>query len=340
MRRCPAGCDARETHPNLCRAERLQRNGTGINYNMRAASWIDADHAGTFLGQHAILVLGLVLASMFGAAIGLWRLLDQQESRLWNFGNAAWKLFQNLPMVSHFRDRFPRAWTMVTHRLSPEGYLGLHFTISLCVLSVTAASFFALADEVGEQDWLVHFDRSLSASLHEHSTLHAVKIFRFVTDLGNVSTLALIGLLVTIALVAIRRWQLLFVWAIALLGTGFINEFLKNTFQRVRPQLLNPWITEPGWSFPSGHAMGSLVVYGMLAYSIDLMVTSRALRVCLIFVTISLVIAIGFSRIYLGVHYFSDVIAGYLAASFWLALCISGNEVARRHRKLSDLQGR
>jgi len=107
---------------------------------------------------------------------------------------------------------------MVTHRLSPEGYLGLHFTISLCALSVTAASFFALADEVGEQDWLVHFDRSLSASLHEHSTLHAVRIFRFVTDLGNVSTLASIGLLVAIALVVSWRWQLLCVWAIALLG--------------------------------------------------------------------------------------------------------------------------
>lgn len=284
------------------------------------------------------MVLGLVLASMFGAAIGLWHLLDQQESRLWNIADAACKRFQKLPVVSHFRDRFPRAWTMVTHRLSPEGYLRLHFTISLCALSVTAASFFALADEVGEQDWLVHFDRSLSASLHEHSTLHTVRIFRFVTDLGNVSTLASIGLLIAIALVVSWRWQLLCVWAIALLGAGFINEFLKNTFQRVRPQLLNPWITESGWSFPSGHAMGSLVVYGMLAYSIGLMVSSRALRVCIVFVSISLVIAIGFSRIYLGVHYFSDVIAGYLAASFWLALCISGNDVARRHRKLRSVE--
>jgi membrane-associated phospholipid phosphatase len=69
------------------------------------------------------------------------------------------------------------------------------------------------------------------------------------------------------------------------------------------------------------------------------MVTSRALRVCIVFVTISLVIAIGFSRIYLGVHYFSDVFAGYLAASFWLALCISGNDVDRRHRKLRSVEG-
>src|ERR1700732_1479403 len=300
---------------------------------MKTASWLDADHEGAFFGQHAILVLGLVLASVFGAAIGLWHLLDQQETRLWNFADAAWKRLLNSAVLSKLRDRFPRAWTMVTHRLSPEGYLGLHFTISLCVLSITAASFFALADEVGEQDWLVHFDRALSASLHEHSTLRTVGVFRLVTNLGNALTLAAVGMFVVIALVVSRHWQLLCVWAIALGGVGLINEFLKNTFQRVRPQLPNPWITESGWSFPSGHAMGSLVVYGMLAYSIGSLVTSRALRVCLVFVTICLVIAIGFSRIYLGVHYFSDVIAGYLAATFWSALCISGNEVARRHRK-------
>jgi membrane-associated phospholipid phosphatase len=304
---------------------------------MKTASWLGADHAGSFFGQHAILVLGLVLASVFGAAIGLWHLLDQQETRLWNFADAAWKRLQNSAVLSYFRDRFPRAWTMVTHRLSPEGYLGLHFTISLCVLSITAASFFALADEVGEQDWLVHFDRALSVSLHEHSTLRTVGVFRLVTNLGNASTLAAIGMLVVIALVVSRHWQLLCVWAIALGGVGLINEFLKNTFQRVRPQLPNPWITESGWSFPSGHAMGSLVIYGMLAYSLGLMTTSRALRLCIVFVAISLVIAIGFSRIYLGVHYFSDVVAGYCAATFWLVLCITGNEVARRHRKLRSL---
>jgi membrane-associated phospholipid phosphatase len=301
---------------------------------MKMASWIDADHAGAFLGQHAILVLGLVLAILFGVAIGLWHLLDQQQNRLWNLADATWKRLQNLALVSDFRNRFPQAWNLLIHRLSPAGFLGLHFTISIGILLITAVGFFALADEVGEQDWLFHFDHSLTTSLHEHSTLRAVSIFQVVTDLGNASTLAWIGLLVLLALVASRRWQLLSVWVIALAGVGLINEFLKDTFQRVRPQLPNPWITETGWSFPSGHAMGSLVVYGMLAYSIGLVVTSRALRVCLFFVTISLVIAIGFSRIYLGVHYFSDVIAGYLAAAFWLALCISGNEVARRHRKL------
>jgi membrane-associated phospholipid phosphatase len=116
---------------------------------------------------------------------------------------------------------------------------------------------------------------------------------------------------------------------ITLPGAGILNQFLKNTLQRQRPQLPNPWIAESGWSFPSGHAMCSLVIYGLLAYSICFLPTSRTFRLTFGLFTILLVIAIGFSRLYLGAHYFSDVMAGYLAAVFWLVLCITGNQAAR-----------
>jgi membrane-associated phospholipid phosphatase len=294
---------------------------------------MDGYQAGTFLGKHAFLALGLVLFSLFAAAVGLWHLLGRQQVKLWNFAEATWQRLQQSAVLSSFRHRLPWGWNVVIHRLSPGGYLGLHFTVSICVLFIVAASFFALADEVGEQDWLVQFDRALSTSLHEHSTLPAVGIFRFISNLGDASTLTSIGLLVIVGLVVTRHWQLLCVWVIALLGVGFLNGSLKNTFQRVRPQLLDPWVVEPGWSFPSGHAMGSLVVYGMLAYFLSLMVTNRTLRYCIVVLTTTLVVTIGFSRIYLGVHYFSDVVAGYFAATFWLVLATTGNEVARRHRQ-------
>jgi membrane-associated phospholipid phosphatase len=294
---------------------------------------MDGYQAGTFLGQHAILAFGLVLFTLYAAAIGLWHLLDRQQGKLWNFGEATWKRLQRSAILSAFQHRFPRGWVMVTHRLSPGGYLGLHFTVSICLLFIAAAIFFLLADEVGEQDWLVQFDHALSNSLHEHSTFATVGIFQINSSLGDASTLTAIGLLVIVGLVVTRHWQLVFVWIIALLGVGFLNESLKNTFQRVRPQLPDPWIVEPGWSFPSGHAMGSLVVYGMLAYFLSLMVTNRTLRYCIIVITTTLVVTIGFSRIYLGVHYFSDVVAGYCAATFWLVLVTTGNDVARRHRQ-------
>jgi membrane-associated phospholipid phosphatase len=139
---------------------------------------------------------------------------------------------------------------------------------------------------------LVQFDHAFSTSLHEHSTFPTVGIFSISSSLGDASTLTAIGLLVIVGLVVTRRWQLVFVWVIALLGVGFLNNSLKNTFQRVRPQLPNPWIVEPGWSFPSGHAMGSLVVYGMLAYFLTLMVTNRTPRYCIIVLTTTLVVTI------------------------------------------------
>src|SRR6185312_13162995 len=153
---------------------------------------MDGYQSGTFLGQHAFLALSLVLFSLYAAAIGVWHLPGQQQGKLWNFAVATWKRLQQSAVLSAFRHRFPRGWNMVIHRLSPGGYLGLHFTVSICVLFIVAASFFALADEVGEQDWLVQFDHALSTSLHEHSTLPTVRIFRFIAYLGDASTLTFI----------------------------------------------------------------------------------------------------------------------------------------------------
>ena len=111
-------------------------------------------------------------------------------------------------------------------------------------------------------------------------------------------------------------------WAAALIGTALLNTTLKAVIQRLRPQLPEPWITETGWSFPSGHAMGSLVAYGFLAYLLTQMSPAEFPRRTAVMVLATLVLLIGFSRIYLGVHYLSDVIGGYAAATVWLTFCI------------------
>ena len=93
-----------------------------------------------------------------------------------------------------------------------------------------------------------------------------VGIFEAITHFGDYRTLVCLGVAVSLILLINRRWLLLFGWVVALTGSGFLNAMLKAFFHRVRPVFDNPWLTEPGWSFPSGHAMGSLVAYGMLAY--------------------------------------------------------------------------
>ena len=90
---------------------------------MNTAWWTDPDVAGTFLGQHAIFFLFLVLTGVFGVALFFWRFAVTDRQR-----------FGDRPPLSHFRNHFLRAWTTVTRRFSSEVYLGLHLTITLIVL--------------------------------------------------------------------------------------------------------------------------------------------------------------------------------------------------------------
>ena len=95
----------------------------------------------------------------------------------------------------------------------------------------------------------------------------------------------------------------------------------------------HPLVLETSYSFPSGHAMVSFVVYGMPAYLAVLTLENWRARVAIVFGAALLVILIGFSRVYLGVHYPSDVLAGYAAGGVWLSALVTGAETVRRGKQ-------
>ncbi|MDP9263486.1 MAG: phosphatase PAP2 family protein, partial [Acidobacteriota bacterium] len=141
-----------------------------------------------------------------------------------------------------------------------------------------------------------------------------------------------LALLVALALAVRRQWLLLAGWAAAMAGAGVLDAVLKHIVQRPRPPQAATFLHRDSFSFPSGHAMISLVAYGMLAYLLVLFWGSRrGRRVAIIAVAAALALAIGFSRLYLGVHYFSDVIGGYAGGLLWLSACVTALEIARRH---------
>jgi undecaprenyl-diphosphatase len=117
-----------------------------------------------------------------------------------------------------------------------------------------------------DREKLTEFDQQLATSLHQNVALDQVAIFKAITWFGNYQTLVCLGLAVLVVLLIGRRWLIVVGWVVALGGGGLLNVVLKAQFHHVRPMFTNPWLTETGWSFPSGHAMGSLVAYGMLAY--------------------------------------------------------------------------
>jgi undecaprenyl-diphosphatase len=148
--------------------------------------------------------------------------------------------------------------------------------------------------------------------------------------LGSLEALALVSLLVAVVLLVQRCWSSLAAWLVAVLGGEALNLLLKDIFARPRPHFERPLLVETSYSFPSGQAMESLVVYGMLAYFAVLTFSGRGKRAGSVGGAAVLVILIGFSRVYLGAHYVSDVIGGFAAGGAWLSAVITGWETIRR----------
>jgi len=127
-----------------------------------------------------------------------------------------------------------------------------------------------------------------------------------------------------------RMELILFLWVG--IGSHALNTALKHTFQRERPNF-HRIIEEAGYSFPSGHSMAAFSLYGIITYVLWRHLRSRLARILLITGAIIMTIGIGWSRIYLGVHYPSDVIGGYTASCAWLMLSIALYGMYREQRK-------
>ena len=175
-----------------------------------------------------------------------------------------------------------------------------------------------LAEEVLESETL-RFDNLVRAAVHSWATPGITRLMQIMSWIGSINFL---GGFVTlcVALFLYVRWRraaLLVLIAVA--GAIPLDAILKATFHRTRP---TPFFGTPlpaGYSFPSGHALFSVCVFGVLAAVTTTRVRQPWVRALLWGVAGALVVLIGLSRIYLGVHYPSDVIAGYLAAAIWVS---------------------
>jgi undecaprenyl-diphosphatase len=151
--------------------------------------------------------------------------------------------------------------------------------------------------------------------------------------LGSPAVMTALGLVVALVLLCRRHMLVLGGWVATLVGGGVLDMTLKHIIQRSRPMYASAFLHSTSFSFPSGHAMGSLVVFGMLAYLLAVFCTERRrTQLTIVLVAALLTVAIGVSRLYLGVHDFSDVVAGYAAGLLWLSACITGLEIAGRQR--------
>ncbi|HLZ44786.1 MAG TPA: phosphatase PAP2 family protein [Gemmatimonadales bacterium] len=208
--------------------------------------------------------------------------------------------------------------------------------IGLAVGFIALFMLGAISQRVTTQDRLTRFDSSVLESLHRHSSPSGVTVAIYISRLGApvlMTGLALGGALV---LASLGEWIVLAGWVAAFAGSSVIDTWLKLTIHRPRPVYAGALLHDPTWSFPSGHAMGSLVGYGMLAYVLMLAARGhRRTQWAIVAIAGGVITAIGLSRLYLGVHYFSDVVGGYAAGLLWLSACVTAVELGRRWRRRS-----
>jgi undecaprenyl-diphosphatase len=223
-----------------------------------------------------------------------------------------------------------------------RGADGIWLLATLLALLAAALGFIALWDEVKEQE-LQQFDERVLRSLRQPDN-PAVPIgprwlseaARDVTALGSGSVLALVVVAVTGFLALVRRYRTLLFVLGSTLGGAMLNAWLKGLLGRPRPAVVPhlTWVLSE--SFPSGHAMLSAIVYLTLGALLAQLTERRRLKAYLLGAALLLTLLIGVTRVYLGVHYPTDVLGGWMAGLAWALLTALVVRVARRRSPALD----
>ncbi len=189
----------------------------------------------------------------------------------------------------------------------------------LCLVSLIGFSSIAI---LGKDQKLIQFDQELISFIQGFESPTLTLIMKFFTQMGSFPAVFVTTLFVSLFLYFVLKHRIeliLFISVVA--GTPIINQALKQFFHRPRPDL-HRLIEIGGYSFPSGHAMNAFAVYGIIAFLLWRHIPSRLGRTILILLSCGFIFMIGTSRIYLGVHYPSDIIGGYFASGCWVSLAI------------------
>jgi undecaprenyl-diphosphatase len=198
--------------------------------------------------------------------------------------------------------------------------------LAVLVVILALLSFGLIAWDVRDRGALTQWDAHISAGCHQLREEYpgAVEVLRWITDMGSARTMVAVAACVGVVLLPCRHWALILLWILLLIGEERINTAIKNAFERPRPPGQHG---ATGWSFPSSHAMGSAVGYGMLVY-VAYRARRRFWRRVALF-SLFMIMLVGCSRVYLGAHCPNDVLGGLAAGLAWLGLGIALAELVR-----------
>lgn len=229
---------------------------------------------------------------------------------------------QNEYIVS-WRKKYPAVFSFIKKRLSFIDPYGFYFSAGIILSLVAFLYFLAITQDVLAKDPFVEADirfMNLVASLR---SIAVAKILLLFTYLGNWQFIISLGVIATIALLLLKEKRKLTFLIIGVAGGELLYAVFKLLLHRARPDMGFSLVSRNGYAFPSGHAIMSLIFYGMISYGFFKMFKKWWLKLLLVILAIVLIFIVGFSRVYLGVHWISDILAGWTLGIAFLILLIT-----------------
>lgn len=218
-----------------------------------------------------------------------------------------------------------------TSRRTPLTYLLAYLAAGFALTAGAAALFAEIAENIGDGRRLGQLDTLFSSAIGSAAAPATLQVFATLTHLGDPLTLTVICAVGALLLLYLRRFALCTAWVAAIAGNALLNPALKSIFARARPLHDHGIAAASGYSFPSGHSSGSVVTYGMLAYALLRLLPPQHARwrLPILLLAAATAFTVCSSRVFLQVHYASDVVAGIASGAIWLAVCITAVELAR-----------
>ncbi|MBT9537290.1 MAG: bifunctional DedA family/phosphatase PAP2 family protein [Nitrospirae bacterium] len=216
--------------------------------------------------------------------------------------------------------RMPETWNFIKSRFSAGEWYGLNLTVALTLFTFALLSFGEIIEDLVDKETLFYLDFRIQRFIEGVITPDVTRFMVDITNWGGVYLIVLVTGAAALYLLYKRYWWELFAFFLVTGGGETVLFLLKHLFHRPRPtqQLVMAY----GYSFPSGHTFSAVVLYGFLIYMTWKLVKSEALRFIIFSIAILLIILVGISRIYLNVHWLTDVLGGYAAGFAWLTFSI------------------
>ena len=222
-------------------------------------------------------------------------------------------------------------------RLTPGGQFGLHMTLGVLIMIVSVPVFGNIADEVTDQDAITVLDVHIANWFNTHHVEPYTSFLLFISFVHKVGGMIL--LVAAFGYYLGRRQQRYWLLAlgVTVLPGMILNVVLKQVFQRSRPLFEEPLVTLSTYSFPSGHTAAATLFYGVLACYIMIACKGWSVRLATAAFCVVMIFLVAFSRVYLGAHYLSDVLAAMASSAAWLAVCITAISTLRRRSEARSL---